>query len=54
MKTTFSLDPKVVEKLREVAFFTRESASEIVEQLIRDHVSAAKFRNVPQRPAKKT
>jgi hypothetical protein len=54
MKTTFSLDPKVVDKLREVAFFAREPMSEIVERLITEYVGSSKFKNVPQRPAKKS
>jgi len=54
VKATFSLDPRIVEKLRGVAWFSRESLSEIVERLIGDYVSLPKFRNVPQRPAKKT
>jgi hypothetical protein len=54
VKTTFSLDPRVVEKLRGVAWYSRESLSEIVERLITEYVGAPKFRNVPQRPAKRT
>lgn len=53
VKTTFSLDPELVERLRAIAFFTREKQSTIVERLIREYVDSSKFRNIPERPAKR-
>ena len=53
VKATFSLDPELVERLKAVAFFSREKQSTIVERLIREYVESARFRNVPERPAKK-
>jgi hypothetical protein len=53
VKATFSVDPKIVEKLRGVAWFTRESQSEIVERLISEYVNQTKFKTVSERPPKK-
>ena len=53
VKATYSVDPKIVEKLRGVAWFTRESQSEIVERLISEYVNSPKFKSVSERPPKR-
>ncbi len=52
VKVGFFLDAEVTERLRDVAFFTRESQSQIVGRLIREYVDSAKFRHFPRRPRK--
>jgi len=50
MKATFSLDVEVLERLRAVAFSSREPMSQIVERLIRNFVKGSKVRIAPRKP----
>ena len=50
VKVGMTLKLETAERLRDVAFFTREPAASIVDRLVVKYVNAPRFKRIPRRP----